>query len=160
MKVFVAIGTTALFMFGVAASAYAHNTERVRRELEQQGYDQIEFKRTKPPFWVDVCRGPEQLHLHVDYYGKITKETVTGTCPGRETPESADASPEITPGEDGTLTENSSIATAREASPEDTEPKTVEADAEPETESEAATSTKWCKRFFPATGMTLTVACE
>jgi hypothetical protein len=58
----------------------AHNVERVRRELTEQGFDQFEFQRTKPPFKLDACRDGERFHLHVDYYGKITEQTPLGSC--------------------------------------------------------------------------------
>lgn len=154
MKASVAIG--AFVVLGLATSAYAHNVERVRRELESQGYDQLEFKRSKPPFWVDACRGTQRLHLHVDYYGKITKEEPTGSCPGSEPTE---ASPEtVAPGR-ATESENSSISTARQKAGDPAAKKAVEAVAQPKDKPAATTRTE-CKRYFPSTGMTVTVACE
>ena len=151
MKASVAIG--AFVVLGLATSAYAHNVERVRRELESQGYDQLEFKRSKPPFWVDACRGTQRLHLHVDYYGKITKEEPTGSCPGSD-----DASPEAVAPR-ATETENSSISTARQKAGDPAAKKAVAAVAQPKDEPGATTRIE-CKRYFPTTGMTVTVPCE
>ncbi len=83
MKAFVAMGTLAFVVLGLPTSADAHKLKQVRRELTLQGYDQIEFTRTKFPVWVNVCRGGERLHLHVDWYGKatVTNDTPTGSCP-------------------------------------------------------------------------------
>jgi len=66
--------TLAFVVLGLSTSAYAQNLERVRRDLELQGYDQIEFTRTKPPISANVCIGGKRLRLHLDDYGKITKK--------------------------------------------------------------------------------------
>ncbi len=48
-----------------------------------KGYDQIEFTRTKAPYAVNARRGSKRLHLHVDWYGKVTvtDKTPAGSCP-------------------------------------------------------------------------------
>lgn len=158
MKASVAISTLAVVV-GLATSAYAHTAEKVRRELESQGYDQIEFKRKKVPFWVDACHGTERFHLHVDYYGKITKKTVTGPCPGRESPEAAATSPEAATPALAIENENSSIATTGQETDKSVEAKASGTAVAPKAEPKAAKSTE-CKRYFPATGTTLTVTCE
>ena len=124
MQASVAMGTLAFFVLGLATSADAHKLKQVRSELMSQGYDQLEFTRTKVPFAVDACRGSKRLHLHVDYYGKVTvtNDTPRGSCP--------------------TEAEN-----------------TVQAEAKPKDEPET-TRNVGCKKFFPAVGITLTVACE
>ena len=159
MKASLAILAVALVV-GLATPAYAHRAEQVRRELQLQGYDQIEFKRKKPPFWIDACLGAERLHLHVDYYGKITKKTATGPCPGREAPEAAAISPKAAPpGQAMVVNENSSISTAGPKVDKSVGTKAADTEAEPKDRTKAANSAE-CKRFFPATGMTLTVSCE
>jgi len=81
-----------------AHSVHAHGFERVQRELRAQGYDQLDFSRTTPPFKLDACREGERYHLHVDFYGKVTEQTYLGTC-AEEIP--ADASRiEAAPGND------------------------------------------------------------
>lgn len=82
--------------FTWAAPVCAHNTEEVRRSLREQGYDQLQFSRTKPPFKLDACRGGERFHLHVDYYGKITEQTSIGSCGGDATDTSSDEASSIT----------------------------------------------------------------
>lgn len=69
---------------GAAGPVCAHNVERVRRELTEQGFEQLEFQRTKPPFKIDACRDGDRYHLHVDYYGKITEKIAIGSCSDRE----------------------------------------------------------------------------
>ena len=71
----------------------AHNVDRVSRELRQQGFDQLEFSRTKPPFKLDACRGGERFHLHVDFYGKVTEQTSIGSCNEDDSQAPAAASP-------------------------------------------------------------------
>lgn len=74
----------AAFLFlALSTTANAHKLEQVRRELKEKGYDHIEFTRTKAPFAADVCRGSERLHLHIDWYGKITvtDDAPSGSCP-------------------------------------------------------------------------------
>jgi hypothetical protein len=46
--------------FAWAASASAHDIDEVRSVLRQQGFDQLEFSRTKPPFKLDACGGGER----------------------------------------------------------------------------------------------------
>jgi len=81
MKALLAMPTVAFVVLAMSTSAYAHSVERVRRELRLQGYDHIEFTRTKFPVWVNACRGETRVHLHVDSYGKIIKKTAAGSCP-------------------------------------------------------------------------------
>ena len=97
MKATLAMGTLAFVVLGCATSACAHNADQVRRELSEQGYDQIEFTVAKPPFKVNACRGGERFHLHVDYYGKakVTKETPIGSCDGNVSRAPAAASPGV-----------------------------------------------------------------
>jgi len=85
MKAFVAMGTFAFVVLGLATSAHAHKLKQVHRELSSQCYEQIEFERTKFPVWVNACRGGERYDLHVDWYGKIKKKTRTGSCPTEAT---------------------------------------------------------------------------
>jgi len=152
------VGIILLVILASVTNVYAHKAEQVRRELQSQGYDQIKFKRTKPPFWVDACLGAELLHLHVDFYGKVTKKTVTGPCPGRDTPDAATISPEAAPLEDATVNENSSISTVHRKADKGITTKAAEtSDAEVESK---ATKSGECKRYFPATGMTHTVPCD
>ncbi len=83
MKAIVAMGTLAFVILGLPTSADAHKLKQVRRELMLKGYDQIEFTRTKAPYAVNACRGSKRLHLHVDWYGKVTvtNDSPTGSCP-------------------------------------------------------------------------------
>jgi len=62
--------------------ASAHGVARVRKQLKEQGYEQLEFRRRKPPFKLDACLDGERYHLRVDFYGKITKKTAFGSCDG------------------------------------------------------------------------------
>ena len=68
-----------------AAPASSHGTKQVSRELKEQGFEQLEFQRTKPPFKLDACRDGQRYHLHVDYYGKLTEQTLLGPCDGEDT---------------------------------------------------------------------------
>ncbi len=73
-------GTLVLIASEWATPACAHGVDRVRRELTDQGFEQLEFQRSKPPFKLDACRDGQRYHLHVDYYGKITEKTAIGPC--------------------------------------------------------------------------------
>lgn len=61
-------------------SVCAHGVSRVRKELKEQGYEQLEFQRRKPPYKLDACRDGQRYHLHVDFYGKITQKSAAGDC--------------------------------------------------------------------------------
>ncbi len=96
LRASLAAGALVLVAWDWATPAYAHGVDRVRRELIEQGYEQLKFSRTSPPFKLDACRGGQRLHLHVDYYGKVTEETAIGQCgksgsptPGPTPPEEA-----------------------------------------------------------------------
>lgn len=136
-----------LVVLAWATNVSAHKAQQVRSDLESRGYDRIEFKRTKPPFRIEACLGEQLFDLRVDFYGKITKKTVTGTCPGRAA------------ADDGIVTENSSIATADGEAGGGIATKPTETSAGPEAQPKAAKTIE-CKRYFPATGMTHTVPCD
>ena len=123
--------------------ASAHGVEKVRRELREQGFDQLEFSRTRAPFKLDACRGGERFHLHVDFYGKITKQTQIGSC----------AEDKGVIDDDGVSYENSSITTA--APDEATEPsRNADAPAPPSPKEEL------CSRYMAGIGKTLRVPCD
>ena len=118
-----------------ATPVCAHGVERVRRELTEQGFEQLEFQRTKPPFKLDACRDGQRFHLHVDYYGKVTEQTPIGLCDGEATPAPADE-------------------TATEAAPE-------AAPVSPSvTSRNAPAAQELCSRYFADVGKTLRVQCE
>lgn len=75
-----AVGVLVFVALDWTTSVCAHGVEGVRRELTEQGFEQLEFQRTKPPFKLDACRDGQRYHLHVDYYGKITEKTAIGPC--------------------------------------------------------------------------------
>ena len=164
MKASAAMGTLAFVVLGLSTSAYAHKLEQVRRELILQGYDQIEFTRTKAPFAVNACRGSKRLHLNVDWYGKVTvtNETPTGSCPTEaENTIETEAEPKNEPKTTKTEAENenSTISSVPMETDKTVEGNTVETEAKPKDEPET-TRNGGCKRFFPTIGKTLTVACE
>ena len=65
----------------IAGTASAHDANQVRYELQQRGYYGIRFLDNRPPhFQVNACRGGERLHLHVNYYGRITERNAIGPC--------------------------------------------------------------------------------
>ena len=70
----------ALFFIALdwTAPAYAHGVERVRRELTEQGFEQLEFQRTKPPFKLDACRDGQRFHLHVDCTARLRNKHLSG----------------------------------------------------------------------------------
>ncbi len=140
MKASVVKGILAFVVLGFPTSADAHKLKQVRRELMLKGYDQIEFTRTKAPYAVDACRGSKRLHLHVDWYGKVTvtNDTPTGSCPT----------------EAGN--ENSTISAASMERDKTVGENTVGTETEPKDEPESVD----CKKFFPSIGRSLTVACE
>ncbi len=73
-----------VFALGWTTPASAHGVDRVRRELTDQGFEQLEFQRTKPPFKLDACRDGQRYQLHVDFYGKLMEQTLLGPCDGED----------------------------------------------------------------------------
>ncbi len=146
MKAFVAMGILAFVVIALPTSADAHKLKQVRRELMLKGYDQIEFTRTKAPYAVNACRGSKRLHLHVDWYGKVTvtNDTPTGSCP--------------TVAENAV--ENEPKTTKTEAENEKSTISAAPLEPEAEPNDEPMNVAVGCKKFFPAVGMTLTVDCE
>lgn len=138
--------------FTWAAPVWAHNTEEVRRSLREQGYDQLEFSRTKPPFKLDACRGGERFHLHVDYYGKIIEETSIGSCDG-----DAAVPPAAAPPPGAAPTDTSSDEASSITSPAPAQPPNLSRDAEKLPKQ--APARELCARYFPAVGKTLQVPC-
>ncbi|KAB2943076.1 MAG: hypothetical protein K8F92_04785 [Hyphomicrobium sp.] len=131
-----------LVALGWATPAYAHGVERVRRELTEQGYEQLEFQRTKPPFKLDACRDGQRYHLHVDFYGKLTEQTLLGPCNGGEAQAPADE------------------ATAKPADlPKPVSPATAPASRGTKTPPKPA-ARELCSRYFAEIGKTLQVPCE
>lgn len=159
MKTSVAMQTLAFVVLGLSASAYAQNLERVRRELELQGYDQIEFIRTKSPLSANVCSGDKRLRLHVDDYGKITKKILTGFCHEVRARVPAAASPVVATPQQAAKGENSTISEASAKKHKSVQENSVETLEEPLGKPKT-TKNLDCKKFFPAVGMTLTVPCE
>ncbi len=161
MKASVALGALAFVILALPTSADAHKLKQVRRELMLKGYDQIEFTRTKAPYAVNACRGSKRLHLHVDWYGKVTvtNDTPTGSCPtGAENTIETEAEPKnerkTTKAEADY--EQSTISAASMERDKTVEENTVATETEPKDELESTD----CKKFFPTIGRSLTVACE
>ena len=158
MKASVAMGTLAFVVLGLPTSADAHKLKQVRRELMLKGYDQIEFTRTKAPYAVNACRGSKRLHLHVDWYGKVTvtDDTPTGSCPTEaENTVETEAEPKNEP-KTAAENENSTISAASMETDKTVEEITVGTETEPKDEPKNVD----CKKFFPTIGRSLTVACE
>ncbi len=134
-----------------ATSVSAHDIDEVRTELRKQGFDQLEFSRTKPPFKLDACRGGERFHLHVDFYGKIIEQNSIGSC-GEDATTSPAAAPPPAPPPTKASNEASSITSRDLAQP-----------SKPSRDAEAPlkqTPTKeLCSRYFPGVGQTLLVPC-
>lgn len=144
-----------------AASAWAHDIDEVRDALRQQGFDQLEFQRTKPPFKLDACRGGERFHLHVDFYGKIIEQTSIGSCgedaaaqPGTATPPAA-TPPPAAPLANASRNEGSSIVTRDTPGPAQTPEPSRDAKASPK----QAPAEELCPRYFPELGETIQVKC-
>ena len=124
-------------------SASAHGVEKVRRELSEQGFDQLEFRRTRPPFKLDACRGGGRFHLHVDFYGKITQQTRIGGCAEDKGAIEGDAA----------SYNNSSITTA---APDEISSPSRDAEAQdPQSPKE-----ELCSRYIAEIGQTLRVPCD
>ncbi len=127
-----------------AAPASAHGTKQVSRELTEQGFEQLEFQTTKPPYKLDACRDGQRYHLHVDYYGKLTEQTLLGPCDGEDTKAPADeAAVEAKPTD---LPKPASRATAPATGGDKTSPKPA--------------ARELCSRYFAEIGKTLKVPCE
>lgn len=137
-------GALVLAAWGWGASAYAHGVERVRRELTEQGFEQLEFQRTKPPFKLDARRDGQRYHLHVDSYGKLSEQTLLGPCDGEEARARADAPTiEAKPAD---LPKPTPPATAPARSGTKSTPK--------------SSSQELCSRYLAEIGKTLQVPCE
>jgi len=120
-------------------SAYAHNVERVRRELTAQGFEQLEFQRTKAPFKLDACRDGEKFHLHVDYYGKVMEQTPIGSC-GEDAAQEPSSEPPPVAGPAVELSEAAPAQSGDKSSPDE--------------------SRERCARYFPELGETIRVPCD
>jgi len=88
-KVLLVIGISGLVL-GCPLFASAHGVSKVRKDLLDQGYEDLDFQRKKPPFKLDACQDDKRYHLHVDFYGKIIKRTAIGECEGVNTDASRD----------------------------------------------------------------------
>jgi hypothetical protein len=135
-----AAGVLVFVALNGATPAYAHNVERVRRELLEQGYEQLEFSRIKPPFKLDACRDGQKFHLHVDYYGKVTEQTPIGSC-GEDAAQVPAAEPPPV------------AAPAIEPPPEAAPASRGDKNSPDETQ-------ELCARYFPELGRTIRVPCE
>ncbi len=142
-----AAGVLVLVAMDWATPAYAHNVERVRRELSAQGFEQLEFQTTKAPFKLDACRDGQRFHLHVDWYGKVTEQTPIGPCGG-----DAARAPEPAPPVAAPATTPSGDAPAASPQPE-AAAVTPSAKATPQAQ-------ELCSRYFANVGKTLRVPCE
>lgn len=80
MKANLAAAMIGLVALGWASGAWAHGKDRVRNQLRDQGYKDIEITGAKAPFDVTACHGGERFRLRIDYYGKKTEETSVGSC--------------------------------------------------------------------------------
>jgi hypothetical protein len=135
-----------------AAPVWAHDIDEVRSELRKQGFDQLEFSRTKPPFRLDACRGGERFHLHVDYYGKIIEQTSVGSC-GEDTPGAATAPPPpASLSTEASTHENSAITSPAPGQP----PKAL---LDAETPVKQTPAKELCSRYLPEVGKTMRVPC-
>jgi len=111
MNARLAAGTIAFVALCWTVSAWGHGADRVRRELSDQGFDQIEFTVAKAPFQVNACRGGERFHLHIDYFGKVTQETRIGPCDREASSDSGRTTEkEATSGEDTPIDPNATRA--------------------------------------------------
>jgi hypothetical protein len=84
MKIGISGATLIMLAFATSGAAVAHGVGKVRKELTDQGYEDLEFQRTRPPFKLDACKDGTIYHLHVDFYGKIIQKKAVGDCSGVE----------------------------------------------------------------------------
>ena len=138
-----------------ATPVWAHDIDEVRSELRKQGFDQLDFQRTKPPFKLDACRGGERFHLHVDYYGKIIEQTSIGSCGENAATQPATAPPPAAtpPPANAARNEGSSIATRDTPGPAQAPKPSRDADKKQPPAQEL------CSRYFPELGETIQVEC-
>ena len=154
MRASLAAGALVLVAWGWGAPAYAHGVERVQRELTEQGFVQLEFQRTKPPFKLDACRDGQRFHLHVDFYGKVTEQTPIGSCGEVSTGAPDAASPSGPPLTDASSDEAAaSSITSPDADPPPKRSRGAEKSPKQAPEQEL------CARYFPEIGKTLQVPC-
>jgi hypothetical protein len=143
-RISLAAAASVLLTLYCTVPASAHGTKQVRRELTEQGFEQLEFQRTKPPFKLDACRDGQRYQLQVDYYGKLTEQTLLGPCNGEEAQAPADeAAVEAKPPD---LPKPAPQATAPARSGNNTSPKPA--------------ARELCSRYFAEVGKTLQVPCE
>lgn len=97
-----------LLIPAASRDAQSHGVAKVRKELSEQGYVDLEFQRTRPPFKLDACKDGTIYHLHVDFYGKITEKTAIGDCDsdhGTATADDPDTSEDEADGEGTGITD-------------------------------------------------------
>ena len=77
-------GITAAISLLAVAPASAHTPHKVRHMLQDRGYYRIQFTdRVLPTFQVNACRRGMRFHLHVNYYGEVTRYDRIGWCKHR-----------------------------------------------------------------------------
>lgn len=153
MRARFAVEAVIFVAFAWAAPVWAHNTEEVRRALREQGYDQLEFSRTKPPFKLDACRDGERFHLHVDYYGKVVEQTSIGSCG-----EDAAGPPTTAPPPGAAPTDAFSDEASSITSPAPAQLPKPSRDAEAPPRQTPAQ--ELCARYFPGVGKTVRMPCD
>lgn len=159
MRARVAVEALIIATFAWAAPAWAHDVDEVREALRNQGFDQLEFQRSKPPFKLDACRGGERFHLHVDFYGKIIEQTSIGTCGEDAAAQPATAPPpaETPPPADTARNNEASSIVTRDKSPGPAQVPEPSRDAK--ASPKQAPSEELCPRYFPELGETIQVKC-
>ena len=83
MKKQVTLGLTAALAAAVLLPtvANAHSPYEVRQMLRDHGYYRINFTdRVLPTYQLNACKRNKRFHLHVNYYGDITRRERIGWC--------------------------------------------------------------------------------
>ena len=84
MKYIALGGMAAAFSILAIAPASAHTPQKVRYMLQERGYYKINFTdRILPVFQLDACRRGKRFHLHVNFYGDVTRRDRIGWCDSR-----------------------------------------------------------------------------
>lgn len=75
------LSTAVLASVALTSIASAHTPHDVRHKLQDRGYYNINFTdRVLPTYQLNACKRHKRFHLHVNYYGEVTRRRRIGWC--------------------------------------------------------------------------------
>ena len=134
----------------LADAAAAHGSSRIHKMLAGEGFEDVDIRGKSSPFYVYACRNNDRYRMYFDYRGNRIEEVVLGPC--EEDVETYPKLSETLPGEIGTASESSGNATEK--------PSKSRSTGTPVKAAPRKDIPTTCRRFVPAIGAVVEVACE